>query len=152
MEKNKTSEFEGVFCRGVGEIEFLKMLDDCWKTIDGPGQNLMMCYSKELDSFYEGPDWKGVWTQNTYGMYIWTSLLPDKQFGMLDRAYNVWFAYHEEYMKNMKNTKRVQKKNKRIKRIQKEYRDGLLISLTFEIGHIKICVKTRDSCLCSLIR
>jgi hypothetical protein len=92
-EENGT--FEGVFCSGVGDVQYLKMLDDCWRTLDGSGggQNLLQLYSKEFDSLRESPDWNGVWTQNSYGMYTWTPLLPDELFGMLDRAYNHWFAW-----------------------------------------------------------
>lgn len=90
------SQFNGVFLEGVGDREWLQILEDCWLVLDGSGSlaSLMKdCYLPKQDRFDEGPSWRyGFWTQNSYGMVAWVPLMPDSHLRALKRSLDLLYS------------------------------------------------------------
>lgn len=86
---------KNVFCEGKGDPEIFRLLNNCWKMIDGmngtPG--LRSLCDPGTKAFMEGGKWKGIWSQNYMGMYTWAPFLDDTLFSAHDNAYNYFFEF-----------------------------------------------------------
>ena len=82
-----------VFCAGQGDACAFKLLNDCWRMIDGVngGPGLKSLGDPDIKAFKEGGKWKGIWSQNYMGMYCWTPFLDGELLAYHDNAYNYFF-------------------------------------------------------------
>lgn len=82
----KNDHYEGQFCEGEGDVDFLRLIDESFAFFE-PNPvvpNISMLYSQEWDGFEEGAGWGMWWIQNSYGFsYSATPFLAEPWFSML---------------------------------------------------------------------
>ncbi|MGO8747818.1 MAG: hypothetical protein ACLQNE_17735 [Thermoguttaceae bacterium] len=89
-----TRPFEGRYCRGEGDRDCLKLIDESFAffhpTPNVP--NLTMVYQPEWDTFCEGAGWGGWWIQNSYGFsYAATPFLQEPWVSTLQRSWDLFW-------------------------------------------------------------
>jgi hypothetical protein len=88
------SGYEGKFCAGEGDAEFLRLIDESFAFFHpNPAvPNLTMLYKPEWDTFEEGAGWGAWWIQNSYGFsYAATPFLPEPWFSRLQRSWDLFW-------------------------------------------------------------
>jgi len=86
--------FEGRFFRGVGDREYLRLLDLSRRVFapDPEFQNLAMLYIPAWNGLVEGPTWDAWWVQNSYGTtYGALPFLPEPFLTFLQNSQDLWF-------------------------------------------------------------
>ena len=90
----KINKYEGSFCSGKGDVEFLRLIDESFAFFH-PNPivpNLTMIYNPEWDTFSEGAGWGGWWIQNGYGFsYAATPFLQEPWFSTLQRSWDLFW-------------------------------------------------------------
>jgi hypothetical protein len=87
-------EFEGKFYRGVGDTEYLRLLDVARRMFspDLVFQNLPMLYMPSWNGLVEGPTWDAWWVQNSYGTtYSALPFLQEPFVTFLQNSQDLWF-------------------------------------------------------------
>jgi hypothetical protein len=92
---NTSSDYyEGKFCTGTGDIEFLRLIDESFAFFH-PNPivpNLTMVYKPEWDTLVEGAGWNAWWIQNSYGFsYAATPFLQEPWFSLQQRSYDLFW-------------------------------------------------------------
>ncbi len=87
--------FQGKFFDGVGDEDFLRLLDVArrqWSDSDAELQTVNHLYRGDWDGMMEGPTWGAYWTQNSYGT-IMTALPLMSDFTLAATAHSQawWF-------------------------------------------------------------
>lgn len=86
--------FEGQFFRGVGDVEYLQLLDIARRMFspDPELQNLPMLYTPVWNGFVEGPTWGAWWIQNSYGpTYCALPFYDEPLITFLQNSHDLWF-------------------------------------------------------------
>lgn len=86
--------FEGRFFRGVGDVEYLRLLDTARRMFapDPEFENLSMLYMPAWNGLVEGPTWDAWWIQNSYGTtYGVLPFLPEPFVTLLQNSQDLWF-------------------------------------------------------------
>jgi hypothetical protein len=86
--------FDGQFCRGEGDVEYLQLLDVSRRMFapDPEFQNIAMLYTPAWDGFVEGPTWGAWWIQNSYGpTYCALPFFEEPCVTFLQNAQDLWF-------------------------------------------------------------
>ncbi|MCX7599768.1 MAG: hypothetical protein N2512_13005 [Armatimonadetes bacterium] len=86
--------FEGRFFRGVGDVEYLQLLDIARRMFspDPEFQNLPMLYTPAWNGFVEGPTWGAWWIQNSYGpTYCALPFYDEPLITFLQNSHDLWF-------------------------------------------------------------
>lgn len=86
--------FEGRHYRGVGDVEYLRLLETARRMFepDAELQNLAMLYEPKWNGLVEGPTWDAWWIQNSYGTtYAILPLLQEPFVTFLQNAQDLWF-------------------------------------------------------------
>jgi len=86
--------FEGRHYRGVGDVEYLRLLDTARRMFepDARLQNLAMLYMPAWNGLVEGPTWDAWWIQNSYGTtYAILPLLREPFLTFLQNSQDLWF-------------------------------------------------------------
>jgi len=94
MQTNHLSKSK--FCSGKGDSSVFEVLNTCWEmsSNDSKGKhNLTDLINKDINSFWEGEAWKGIWSQNYIGMYTWTPIISDSLFTYHLNAYKKLFDF-----------------------------------------------------------
>ena len=76
----KATRYEGKFCSGSGDVEYLRLIDESFAFFhpNPVVPNLTMIYKPEWDTFTEGAGWGAWWIQNSYGFsYAVTPFLEE---------------------------------------------------------------------------
>lgn len=90
----KMNTYNGKFCGGSGDIDFLRMIDESFAFFypNPTVPNLAMVYKPEWDTFSEGAGWNAWWIQNSYGFsYASTPFLPEPWFSILQRSWDLFW-------------------------------------------------------------
>ncbi|MCX6927050.1 MAG: hypothetical protein NT154_28170 [Verrucomicrobia bacterium] len=90
----KSGRYEGRFCAGAGDVEFLRLIDESFACFhpNPVVPNLTMVYQPEWDTFCEAGGWKGWWIQNSYGFsYSATPFLQEPWFSTLQRSWDLFW-------------------------------------------------------------
>ena len=88
------SRFEGRHYRGVGDVEYLRLLETARRMFepDAERQNLAMLYVTNWNGLVEGPTWDAWWIQNSYGTtYGILPLLREPFLTFLQNSQDLWF-------------------------------------------------------------
>jgi hypothetical protein len=88
----RTSRYEGLYCSGSGDIDFLRLIDESFAFFHPSPvvPNLAMVYKPEWDTFVEGAGWGGWWIQNSYGFsYAATPFLQEPWISLLQRSWDL---------------------------------------------------------------
>ena len=93
-EETSLSRYDGRFCTGAGEVDFLRLIDESFAFFhanpDVP--NLTMLYKSDWDTFEEGAGWGAWWIQNGYGFsYASTPFLQEPWFSTLQRSWDLFW-------------------------------------------------------------
>jgi hypothetical protein len=91
-DSGKSSRYEGEFCAGEGDADFLRLIDESFAFFNpNPAvPNLGMVYKPEWDTFVEGAGWDAWWIQNSYGFsYSATPFLQEPWFTALQRSWDL---------------------------------------------------------------
>ena len=89
-----TERFEGQHYRGVGDAEYLRLLETARRMFepDARLQNLPMLYMPAWNGLVEGPTWDAWWIQNSYGTtYSILPLLREPFLTFLQNSQDLWF-------------------------------------------------------------
>ncbi len=89
-----TARFEGEHYRGVGDTEYLQLLETARRMFepDPRLQNLAMLYMPSWNGLVEGPTWDAWWIQNSYGTtYAILPLLREPFVTFLQNSQDLWF-------------------------------------------------------------
>jgi len=90
----KQDHYNGEFCSGSGDIEYLKLIDESFAFLhpNPVVPNLSMLYKPEWDTFSEGAGWNGWWIQNGYGFsYAATPFLQEPWISLLQRSWDLFW-------------------------------------------------------------
>ena len=90
----KLNGYDGKFCKGVGDIDFLRLIDESFAFFHpNPAvPNLTMVYRPDWDTFTEGAGWGAWWIQNSYGFsYSATPFLQEPWFSTLQRSWDLFW-------------------------------------------------------------
>ena len=91
------ASFQGKYCEGRGDIEYLRMIDQSFGffTPNPDTQNISMLYNKDFDSLTEGEAWGGAWwVQNSYGpSFCMMPFLRDPYRTFLANSQDFWFKW-----------------------------------------------------------
>ena len=85
------TRYEGRFCSGTGDLDFLRLIDESWAFFhpNATVPNLTMLYRPDWDTFVEGSGWQGWWIQNSYGFsYAATPFLGEPWVSTLQRSWD----------------------------------------------------------------
>src|SRR5512135_1177988 len=88
----KPTIYEGKYCSGTGDVEFLRLIDESFAFFhpNPVVPNLTMVYEPRWDTFVEGAGWGGWWIQNAYGFsYAATPFLQEPWFSTLQRSWDL---------------------------------------------------------------
>ena len=91
-ESRQTARYEGAFCSGEGDPDFLRLIDESFAFFNpNPAvPNLTMLYQPDWDTFVEGAGWGGWWIQNSYGFsYCAAPFLQEPWFATLQRSWDL---------------------------------------------------------------
>ncbi len=90
----KSNLYDGKFCRGKGDVDFLRLIDESFAFFH-PNPivpNLTMVYKPEWDTFSEGAGWGAWWIQNSYGFsYASTPFLQEPWLSILQRSWDLFW-------------------------------------------------------------
>ncbi len=90
----KTFAYDGKFCSGTGDINFLRLIDESFAFFH-PNPivpNLTMIYNPDWDTFTEGAGWGAWWIQNSYGFsYAATPFLQEPWSGILQKSWDLFW-------------------------------------------------------------
>ena len=90
----RTFAYEGKYCSGTGDINFLRLIDESFAFFH-PNHvvpNLTMIYNPDWDTFTEGAGWGAWWIQNSYGFsYSATPFLQEPWSGILQRSWDLFW-------------------------------------------------------------
>ena len=94
-ENNKKNEvYEGVYCSGSGDIDYLSLIDESFAFFN-PNPvvpNLTMIYEPKWNTFVEGAGWDAWWIQNSYGFsYAVTPFLQEPWFSLLQNSWDLFW-------------------------------------------------------------
>jgi len=88
--------YEGRFCEGEGDVDFLRLIDGSFAFFH-PGPlvpNLAMLYQPDWDTFEEGAGWGAWWIQNSYGFaYAAAPFLQEPWFSTLQHSLDLFWAW-----------------------------------------------------------
>ena len=90
----KTFAYEGKYCSGTGDINFLRLIDESFAFFhpNPVVPNLTMIYNADWDTFTEGAGWGAWWIQNSYGFsYSATPFLQEPWTGILQRSWDLFW-------------------------------------------------------------
>lgn len=90
----KPQRFEGKHYRGVGDAEYLQLLETAREMFEPNPvrQNLAMLYITNWNGLVEGPTWDAWWIQNSYGTtYAILPLLREPFLTFLQHSQDLWF-------------------------------------------------------------
>ena len=90
----KTFNYEGKYCSGSGDINFLRLIDESFAFFypNPVVPNLSMIYNSEWDTFTEGAGWGAWWIQNSYGFsYAAAPFLQEPWSGVLQRSWDMFW-------------------------------------------------------------
>ena len=90
----KTFTYEGKYCSGAGDINFLRLIDESFAFFhpNPVVPNLTMIYNADWDTFTEGAGWGAWWIQNSYGFsYSATPFLQEPWSGVLQRSWDLFW-------------------------------------------------------------
>ncbi len=90
----KTFKYEGKYCSGTGDINFLRLIDESFAFFhpNPVVPNLTMIYNPDWDTFTEGAGWGAWWIQNSYGFsYAATPFLQEPWSGILQRSWDLFW-------------------------------------------------------------
>ena len=88
------SRYNGKFCAGAGDVEFLRLIDESFAFLhpNPVVPNLAMVYKPEWDVLIEGANWDAWWIQNSYGFsYAATPFLPEPWFSLQQQSYDLFW-------------------------------------------------------------
>jgi hypothetical protein len=94
QEKQKVNYYEGKFCSGSGDIDFLRLIDESFAVLhpNPTIPNISQVYKPEWDTFSEGAGWGGWWIQNSYGFsYAATPFLQEPWSSLLQRSWDLFW-------------------------------------------------------------
>lgn len=86
--------FEGKYCSGAGDAEFLKLIDDSFAFFHANPElpNVSMLYKAEWNTFVEGANWNAWWIQNSYGFaYASVPHLQEPWFSTLQNSLDLFW-------------------------------------------------------------
>ncbi len=91
-----SAEYEGRYCKGKGDIEFLRLIDRSFGFFhpnpDTP--NVSMLYYPDWDCLIEGANWIAWWIQNSYGpTYCALPFLQEPWLTFLQNSQDMWFKH-----------------------------------------------------------
>lgn len=92
--QQKSGSYDGKFCKGTGDVEFLRLIDESFAFFNSNPAvpNLTMVYQPEWDTFNEGAGWGAWWIQNSYGFsYSATPFLREPWFSILQRSWDLFW-------------------------------------------------------------
>ncbi len=88
------NQYEGKYCQGAGDVEFLRLIDESFAFFH-PNPNVpsvSMLYRPDWDTFAEGANWNGWWVSNSHGFaYCSLPFLPEPFFGVLEQSNKMWY-------------------------------------------------------------
>ena len=88
------SRYEGRFCSGQGDTDFLRLIDESFAFFNPNAvvPNLTTLYQPEWDTFVEAGGWRGWWIQNSYGLsYAATPFLQEPWFSTMQRSWDLFW-------------------------------------------------------------
>jgi hypothetical protein len=91
----KGIHYEGKFCSGSGDVEYLRLIDESFAFFhpNPVVPNLTMIYKPEWDTFTEGAGWGAWWIQNSYGFsYAVTPFLEEPWASTLQRSWDLFWS------------------------------------------------------------
>ena len=94
QESQKSDEYEGKFCSGSGDVDFLRLIDESFAVLhpNPTIPNISQVYKPEWDTFSEGAGWGGWWIQNGYGFsYAATPFLQEPWSSLLQRSWDLFW-------------------------------------------------------------
>ncbi|NLE28717.1 MAG: hypothetical protein GX629_03485 [Phycisphaerae bacterium] len=94
MTLQNKQRFDGKHYAGVGDVEYLNLLDIARRmfTPDPEFQNMSMLYTPWWNGFVEGPTWKAWWIQNSYGTtYSALPIYDEPYITFLQNSQDLWF-------------------------------------------------------------
>ncbi len=86
--------FDGAFFAGVGDTEYLQLLDISRRMFepDPEFQNMPMLYTPAWNGLVEGPTWDAWWIQNSYGTtYCALPFYQEPFVRFLENSHDLWF-------------------------------------------------------------
>lgn len=92
--RGTAASFEGVFYRGKGDTDYLRLLDLSRRMFspDPEYQNIAMLYTPAWNGFVEGPTWGAWWIQNSYGpTYCALPFYDEPLVTFLQNSQDLWF-------------------------------------------------------------
>ena len=94
QESQKSDNYEGKFCSGSGDVDFLRLIDESFAVLhpNPTIPNISQVYKPEWDTFSEGAGWGGWWIQNGYGFsYAATPFLREPWSSLLQRSWDLFW-------------------------------------------------------------
>ena len=86
--------YEGRFCAGEGDVDFLRLIDESFAFFN-PNPivpNMTMVYKPEWDTLVEAGGWNAWWIQNSYGFsYAATPFLQEPWVSLLQRSLDLFW-------------------------------------------------------------
>lgn len=86
--------FEGLFCTGTGDVEFLRLIDESFAFFHSNPvvPSLGMLYQPEWDLLIQGANWDAWWIQNSYGLaYAATPFLQEPWFSLMQKSFDLFW-------------------------------------------------------------
>jgi len=90
----KSVKYEGKYCSGTGDLNFLRLIDESFAFFhpNPVVPNLTMIYNADWDTFTEGAGWGAWWIQNSYGFsYAATPFLQEPWSRILQRSWDLFW-------------------------------------------------------------
>lgn len=90
----KQNFYEGKYCSGQGDIDFLRLIDESFAFFhpNPVVPNISMIYNSDWDTFTEGAGWGAWWIQNSYGFsYAATPFLQEPWFSVLQNSWDLFW-------------------------------------------------------------
>lgn len=90
----KPVKYEGKYCSGTGDLNFLRLIDESFAFFhpNPVVPNLTMIYNADWDTFNEGAGWGAWWIQNSYGFsYASAPFLQEPWSGILQRSWDLFW-------------------------------------------------------------
>lgn len=90
--KTNPARYEGRYCSGEGDVDFLRLIDESFAFFNSGAvvPSLTGVYKPEWDALAEGSTWNGWWIQNSYGFaYAVTPYLREPWFTLMQRSHDL---------------------------------------------------------------